>query len=412
MNASPSVIIIGGGPAGLFAAERLALKGFKVDLYERNPSPGRKLLVAGKSGLNLTKDEPLEQFMDHYGKYKDQLRNALESFTPLDIRKWADTHRVETFVGSSGKVFPTDMKAATLLKNWRDDLQALGVSLRAGMKWVAIDPNDHELTFEDHQGHQKIQYDVVLFALGGGSWSITGSTGEWTEIFERIGIQVSPLRPSNMGFEIAWSDHLLERFEGVPIKTVSIHIAVQDLIQPSKIGEFVITKYGVEGNLIYSISSILRDEIERTGEARIFLDLLPHISLSTLLQKILSFPTKRSLSSNLARVLSLPKEKIALLWEVDRKLNELTPEGLSNLIKGVPFVLTRSRPLNEAISSAGGIQLSELDEYFMSRKYPGIFFAGEMLDWEAPTGGYLLTATMATANWAAEGMTNFLKAGQ
>jgi len=408
----PRVVIVGGGPAGLIAAEYLAGLEVEVDLYERNSSVGRKFLVAGKSGLNLTRDEPLTKFGEHYGSAREQILPALLEFGPTEVRAWARSHAMETFIGSSGKIFPIDMKGASLLRNWKADLIRSGVRIHTGWRWIDLDPAGRILTFQTSEKLFQVGYGTVLFALGGASWPITGSTGEWVEKFIHHGFKISPLQPANMGFEVEWSNHLIEKFEGKAIKTVTLSYNLPRGMVRSKVGEFVITRYGIEGNLIYAHSSFLRDLIQTQASAMIEIDLLPSIEVEQISAKLSQRDHKRSLTANLERFFSFSKQKIGLLWEADLNLNQLNDKQLAERIKHLPIRLNRCRPISEAISSAGGIQFAQLDEYYMSKVHPGIFFAGEMLDWEAPTGGYLLNGVMATGLRAAKGMYRHLRQDQ
>lgn len=398
----PRIVIVGGGPAGLMAAEYLSNLNLAVDLYERNPSVGRKFLVAGKSGLNLSRDERLLEFADHYGSAREQILPALLEFGPNEVRDWAKSHNMETFIGSSGKIFPIDMKGASLLRNWKADLIRKGVRIHTGWKWIDLDPEARILTFQKSEKFYQVGYGTVLFALGGASWPVTGSTGEWVDKFIEHGFKISPLKPANMGFEVDWSDHLTKKFEGQAIKTVTLSYQLAGGLVRSKVGEFVITRYGIEGNLIYAHSSFLRDIGLASNDVIIEIDLLPEIAIEQISAKLSQRNQKRSLATNLERIFSLSKPKIGLLWEADSALNKLNNDQLAKLIKHLPIRLNRFRPINEAISTAGGIQFEQLDEYYMSKTHPGIYFAGEMLDWEAPTGGYLLNGVMATGLWAAK----------
>lgn len=389
--------IIGAGPAGLIAAETLLKSGVQVAIYDAMPSAGRKFLIAGKGGLNLTHAEPYETFVTRYSNI-EKLRPYLDAFPPDALRQWAKELGFETFVGSSGKVFPEGMQASPLLRAWRGRLSALGVTFHFQHRWLGWDEKN-ALRFETAEGEILAEADVVVLALGGGSWQKTGSTGAWVEILQERGVQIQPLKPSNCGFNIQWSEFFKSRFAGEPVKSVTLTFKGR-----RERGEFIVTEHGIEGSLIYKFSAALRDEIEESGSATLELDLLPDHE-----KPLFKHPQgKKSLSSYLKKETGLSGAKANLLWEV-------LPHGtspdlglLAATLKSLPLTLISPRPLDEAISSAGGIPFAVLDTNLMLTEFPGIFCAGEMLDWEAPTGGYLLTACFATGKAAGAGALNWL----
>jgi uncharacterized flavoprotein (TIGR03862 family) len=400
-----NIVIIGGGPAGLMAAERLAAGGVQVDLYDAMPSVGRKFLLAGKGGLNLTHSEPLPAFVGRYGAQQAQVARWLEAFGPQQLREWVGGLGVDTFVGSSGRVFPTDMKAAPLLRAWLQRLRAAGVRFHMRQRWLGW-ADDGALRFASAGGEHAVRADAVLLALGGGSWSRLGSDGAWVPWLAQRAVDVAPLQPSNCGFDVAtaWSEHFRSRFAGEPLKSVAI--ALDDgWRQP---GEFVVTQTGVEGSLVYAASARLRDAIAARGQASFALDLLPARTLEWVEAELAHPRGPRSLSTHLKTRLGLHGVKASLLHELVPKAEMADVQRLAAHIKGLRIVLGAARPIDEAISSAGGVRAAALDESLMLRALPGVFVAGEMLDWEAPTGGYLLTATMASARVAAQGALDWL----
>lgn len=402
-----NVVIIGGGPAGLMAAERLAAGGVQVDLYDAMPSVGRKFLLAGKGGLNLTHSEPLPAFVGRYGAQQAQVARWLEAFGPQALREWVGGLGVDTFVGSSGRVFPTDMKAAPLLRAWLQRLRAAGVRFHMRQRWLGWS-DDGALRFASPGGEHAVRADAVLLALGGASWSRLGSDGAWVPWLAQRAVDVAPLRPSNCGFDVApaWSEHFRSRFAGEPLKSVAI--ALDDgWRQP---GEFVVTQTGVEGSLVYAASARLREAIDARGEASFALDLLPARSPDWVAAELAHPRGPRSLSTHLKTRLGLHGVKAGLLHELVPKAEMADPQRLAAHIKGLRVVLGAARPIDEAISSAGGVRAAALDDALMLRALPGVFVAGEMLDWEAPTGGYLLTATLASARVAAQGALDWLGA--
>jgi uncharacterized flavoprotein (TIGR03862 family) len=399
--------VIGGGPAGLMAAQAIAQGTAQVDLYEAKPSIGRKFLVAGKGGLNLTHSEPYEQFLTRYGERRAKLEPILAAFDPQQVREWAAELGFDTFVGSSGRVFPTGLKAAPLLRAWKLRLQDAGVRFHLRHRWLGWQ-DDHSLRFATPHGEISARVDALVLALGGGSWPQLGSTGEWVPLLRARGVEVAPLKPANCGFDVAWSEFFCTKFEGQPVKPVRLSFVDSRGIQFQQQGEFLITRTGVEGSLIYAVSASVRDEIAACGKAVIHLDLIPDWSLSCLVEKLSRPRGSRSVSSHLARTVGIKGVRAGLLWELVPRQVFDDPARLAAAIKDLPVALIAPRPLEEAISSAGGVAFEALDEHLMIRAMPGVFCAGEMLDWEAPTGGYLLTACFATGLAAGKGALDWL----
>jgi len=397
------VAIIGGGPAGLMAAEILSQRGVKVDVYDSMPSVGRKFLVAGKGGLNLTHSEPFEQFVSRYGSRKKEIEKWLMDFTPDDLREWARGLGIETFVGTSGRVFPVGMKTSPLLRAWLKRLDDLGVTFHLRHKWNGWNA-DKSLKFETPEGEKSVKADAVVLALGGGSWARLGSDGAWVNWLRQAGVEVEALKPSNCGFDVAWSPHLRERYEGHPIK--SVVLSFESFRQR---GEFILTKGGVQGSLIYAASALIRDEIEAKGGVVILLDMAPDRSYEWLVEKLSKPRGSRSMASHLEKTAGMKGVKAGLLHEFAPKEDFANVERLASFIKRLPIPLIAPRPLDEAISSAGGVTFESLDENLMIRELPGIFCAGEMLDWEAPTGGYLLTACFASGRAAGESVLKWME---
>ena len=396
-----SIAIVGGGPAGLMAAEVLSQHGVRADVYDAMPSLGRKFLMAGKSGLNLTHAEPFERFIQRYSA--PEVADWLKDFTPDDLREWARGLGVETFVGTSGRVFPVGMKASPLLRAWLKRLGENGVAVHLRQKWTGWDPSG-ALRFETPEGERLVRADATVLALGGGSWARLGSTGEWVDGLRQAGVRVRELRPANCGFDVDWSEHFRTRFEGQPIKSVVLTFG--DFQQQ---GEFIITREGVEGSLIYAASARLRDEIEAHDRAVLLLDLAPGSTQEKLTASLSKPRGSRSMSSHIERTVGLKGVKVGLLHEFVAKEDFNDPAKLAAAIKRLPVPLLRPRPLDEAISSAGGVTFDSLDAHLMLKAMPGVFCAGEMLDWEAPTGGYLLTACFASGRAAARGALAWLK---
>ncbi|HLW28088.1 MAG TPA: TIGR03862 family flavoprotein [Kiloniellales bacterium] len=390
------VAIIGAGPAGLMAAEFLAAAGVAVSLHERMPSAGRRLLMAGRGGLNLTHSEPLEPFLERYGAARQNLEPALRAFPPPALRAWAEGLGQETFIGSSGRVFPRAMKASPLLRAWLARLRDLGVELRLRSCWCGWDANGG-LLVKSPQGTEEINVDATLLALGGASWPRLGADGAWAAMLAARGVTVRGFRPANCGFSVDWSEGFSQRFAGSPLKNTAFTFAGRKVT-----GEAIVTAYGLEGSAIYALSRDIRNHIEEGGEARLLLDLRPDLSVAALEQKLARVSGSASTANLLRKGAGLSPVSANLLREGSSW--ERSPASLALAIKKVPVVLRAPQTLDRAISSAGGIAWPEVDKNFMLRRLPGVFVAGEMLDWEAPTGGYLLQACFATGRAAAAGI--------
>ncbi|MDH4412601.1 MAG: TIGR03862 family flavoprotein [Rhizobium sp.] len=398
-----SVAIIGGGPAGLMAAEHLAGKGHAVTVYDAMPTVGRKFLLAGKSGLNITHAEDYARFVTRYGAANDRLCPVLDLMTPEAIRVWAAGLGTETFVGSSGRVFPTAMKASPLLRAWLKRLENLGVTILTRHRWTGFDSD--ALLFDTPDGPKRVAANATLLALGGASWPKLGSDAAWVPLLEAEGIAISPLRPANCGFDCDFSESFDTRFSGQPVKSVKATSAAG-----TTQGEFVISRGGIEGSLIYAHSAALRDALNRDGHAALILDLAPGRTAEKLVADLNRQDRKASFSTRLKKAANLDGVKIALLREVSPDANRLNANELTSLIKAMALGVKRPRPIAEAISTAGGVPFDAISGDFMLTSRPGTFVSGEMLDWEAPTGGYLLTACFATGIAAADGIDRWLAA--
>jgi len=405
LPSTPRVAVIGGGPAGLMAAETLAAGGAQVALFDAMPSVGRKFLLAGKGGLNLTHSEGFDAFVGRYGARRALIEPMLRVFGPAELRAWAQALGVSTFVGSSGRVFPTDLKAAPLLRAWLTRLRAAGVVFHMRHRWLGWDAT-HALRFEAPRGEVTApMVDAVVLALGGGSWARLGSDGAWVPLLAQRGADVAPLQPSNCGFDVAgWSEFFRSRFAGHPMKTVALSVQAAGGPVFEQAGEFVVTEGGVEGSLVYAASAFVRDLIAADGSALVHIDLLPGRSAEFVQAEVARPRGSRSLSTHLKSRLGIDGVKAALLHELLPRDAIADPVRLAAAIKALPLTLVKPRPIDEAISSAGGVRFEALDEALMLRALPGVFCAGEMLDWEAPTGGYLLTACMASGVAAARGV--------
>ncbi|WGM46217.1 3-dehydro-bile acid delta(4,6)-reductase [Brevundimonas sp. NIBR10] len=407
---APSVTVIGAGPAGLMAAEVLARAGAVVTVHERMPSPARKLLLAGRGGLNLTHTEEQTAFLSRYGERAGVVSDWLDAFSPDDLTAWAEGLGQPTFVGSSGRVFPRAMKASPLVRAWLARLGELGVTLRTRSRWTGW--AEDGVTFDTAEGPVVERPDAVVLALGGASWPRLGSDGAWVGDLEGAGAEVSPLRPANAGFDVAWSPILIERAAGQPLKAVSLSIAdprpqaAQGAVGPVK-GEVMLTRYGLEGGAVYALSGPLREAIARDGSAVLTIDLRPDLSVEALAARLDDARSKDSMNNLLRKAGGLSPAAIAVLREIPGAI----PTGsdkLARRIKAVRLTLTGMQGLDRAISTAGGVQFESLDERLMLASRPGVFIAGEMLDWEAPTGGYLLQASLASGLVAANGALDWL----
>ncbi len=392
----PLVAVIGGGPAGLMAAEALAQAGVAVEVFDAMPSVGRKFLLAGVGGMNITHSEPYPAFIGRYGERREAIDALLRDFDADALRQWIHGLGIDTFVGTSGRVFPTDMKAAPLLRAWLKRLRDSGVVIHTRHRWLGWD-TEGALRIGYPQGERLVQATAVVLALGGGSWARLGSDGSWVPLLAERAVDISPLRPSNCGFEVqAWSDLLKDKFAGAPLKNIALSVPGS---APRK-GEFILTAQGVEGSLVYAWSAALRAGIERNGRATLLLDLLPDRPVDKIAQALAKPRGSRSMAKHLHGQLGIDGVKAALLRELTDQATFADPVRLAQAIKALPIELVRTRPLDEAISSAGGVRFEAMDEGLMLKQLPGVFCAGEMLDWEAPTGGYLLTACFASGLWA------------
>ena len=414
-TSNPQVAIIGGGPAGLMAAEVIATAGFSVALYDAMPSVGRKFLLAGIGGMNITHSEPYAKLLTRYAPAPLALKNYLDNFSADDLRQWVHGLGIETFVGSSGRVFPTDMKAAPLLRAWLHRLRKLGVQLYPRHRWCGW-AEDGSLKLAEHRDNQTIEKniraDALVLALGGASWQRLGSDGAWVKLLHEKNIPVETLLPSNCGFNVNWSEKFQQEFGGVPLQTICLTAFHVDGNIHSVRGEAMLAKTGIEGTSVYALSAILRDKIIAQGSTELLIDLLPDLSQEKILTLLNKPRGKNSVSNFLRKQLHLPPVKLALLRELTPasiwQNNNLLAQALKKLV--VP--LAGFRPIDEAISSAGGVEFFALNPSLMVQQLPGVFCAGEMLNWEAPTGGYLLTACFATGRAAGLGVVNYLRAHQ
>ncbi|OZI51238.1 TIGR03862 family flavoprotein [Bordetella genomosp. 4] len=405
---SVRVAIIGGGPAGLMAAETLARHGILADVYDSMPSVGRKFLLAGRGGLNLTHSEPSERFNQRFGNRSSTVASWLQHLDAQALREWAHGLGIETFVGTSGRVFPLEMKAAPLLRAWLSRLRAAGVRFHMRHRWMGWAAGEtaspQTLRFETPHGTLSVQADAAILALGGASWARLGSDGSWVAGLLEHHIDVAPLRPANCGFEADWSAHLRERYAGTPLKSVAMALDRNGEPGTWRRGEFMLTESGIEGSLVYALSAGLRDAIDAQGSTFAWVDLLPDLSADKVLAQVSHPRGARSMASHLQSRLGLKGVKTALLRECTDAQDWQDMALLARRIKALPLRLLRTRPIDEAISNAGGVRLEATDSALMLHNAPGVFCAGEMLDWEAPTGGYLLTASMASGVVAAEGV--------
>ncbi len=413
---SVPIAIVGAGPAGLMAAQVLSDAGHSVHLFDAMPSIGRKFLLAGKGGLNLTHSEGADTFAGRYGARRAAIEDLLKDFDPSAVRGWALGLGIETFVGSSGRIFPKDMKAAPLLRAWLQRLRhpekGPGVQFHMRHRWTGWEEGDPStLCFDGPHGLVRVQAGAVILALGGGSWARLGSNGAWVPLLAARGVAVAPLLPSNCGFDVkgGWTEHFASRFAGQPFKSVALSLSNSQGVHFARKGEFVATATGVEGSLVYAASSLLRDDIIRTGSATFELDLLPDMSAERVLAEVQHPRGTRSLSSHLKSRLHIDGIKAGILHELLPKDAFNDPLQLAVAIKALPVTLTATRPIDEAISTAGGVLFEAMTPGLMLESLPGVFCAGEMLDWEAPTGGYLLQACFASGRRAGQGVLDLLR---
>jgi hypothetical protein len=402
----PHIAVIGAGPAGLMAAEVLAQGGLNVTVHDAVPSAGRKLLMAGRGGLNLTHSEPLPQFLARYREAAPKLEAAIDAFPPVALRAWAEALGQPTFVGSSGRVFPEAFKASPLLRAWLRRLDAAGVQFAFRHRWIGWDEQGR-LRFATPDGERAVETQASVLALGGASWPRLGSDGGWSNILAERGVAIAKLRPANCGFTVAWSEVFRSRFEGEPLKGIALVFGTSSVR-----GEAIITRNGIEGGAIYAMSAELREAIAARGEAILHIALRPDVPRDALAGRLAAPRGKQSFSNVLRKAAQLSPVAIGLLQEAaigaGLPLAGLPPDQLADLINAVPVKLTGTAPIARAISSAGGITFEEIDSDFMIRRLPGVFAAGEMLDWEAPTGGYLLQASFATGAAAGRGVLRWL----
>jgi uncharacterized flavoprotein (TIGR03862 family) len=401
-----TVAIIGAGAAGLMAAEILSQTNMNVIVYDAMPSAGRKFLMAGKGGLNISHAEEFSTFVTRYGTRQNELAPYLNAFTPTDLCKWLHDLGIETFVGTSERIFPKEMKAAPLLRAWLHRLRSRGVQFSMRHRWLGWQNNDtKQLVFDSPNGEKVVNVDAVILALGGGSWARLGSTGEWISILRNHGLNIETLKPSNCGFNVNWSAYFQQRFAGQPLKNVCLKFG-----DFQKKGDVMLTENGIEGGLIYAASALIRDEIFQNGTATIYLDLFPDKTHEALMGKLNKPRGKLSTAQFWRRQLGLEGVKAGLVREVLDVENFNSLELVCETLKALPLTIQSPRPIDEAISSAGGVPFDELNNDLMCKKLAGVFCAGEMLDWEAPTGGYLLTACLATGRAAGFGVINWNKA--
>jgi len=393
---SPTAVVIGAGPAGLMAAQALSGAGWAVSVYEKMPSPGRKLLMAGRGGLNLTNTEPMARFRRRYGAAADRLAPYLDAFTPEDLAAWAADLGQATFTGSSGRVFPTAMKASPLLRAWLARLAAQGVSLRTRWTWRGWTP-DGALSFEGPDGAgEAVRPEAAVLAMGGASWPGLGSDGAWAGVLAQAGVSLAPFRPANSGFTVDWTEAFKARFAGAPLKNIALGFE-----GASVRGEAMIADYGLEGGAVYALSARIRQAIEARGAAQASLDLRPDLTAAQIEAKLQRRAAGDSLANALRKALALSPAAANLLREAHGMALPADPAALARAVKAAPLRLTGTPPLARAISTAGGVAFADLDDGLMLKARPGVFVAGEMLDWEAPTGGYLLQAALATGLAAA-----------
>jgi uncharacterized flavoprotein (TIGR03862 family) len=399
------LLIVGAGPAGLYAADRLSAEGYSVLVVERMPSPARKFLMAGRGGLNLTHSEDLDDFKHRYREAEDFLAPMIDEFSPADLQQWCHDLGEDTFIGTSGRVFPKKMKASPLLRALLRRLEQHKVSLQTRWTWTGITSDGTSRFINETGAVHEIRAKTTLLALGGASWPRLGSDAAWVPVLEKHGIEIRPFKPANCGFRVSWSHHLSDRFAGTPLKRIRLSLGEKTVS-----GEALLSKQGIEGGAVYALSAEIRDALERSGKAELRADLKPQMPLEKLVERLSAGRAKQSLSNFLRKAAGLSAAEIALLRENGQFPD--TPEALARLIKSAPIAVNTPYDIGRAISSAGGIALDEVDEHLMLKKLPGVFAAGEMLDWEAPTGGYLLQACFSMSDRAARSILDLLKTGE
>lgn len=402
-SARGTVAVVGGGPAGLMAAEAASAAGAQVTVWDAMPSVGRKLLMAGRGGLNLTHSEPMERFVQRYGEAAAWLEPIIRAFPPAMLRGWCDELGETSFIGTSGRIFPRSFRATPLLRAWLRRLESLGVVLATRHRWLGLGEPGRLLVEGPGEVRQDRPIDAMLLAMGGASWPRLGSDGGWVPVLEARGVEVRRLEPANCGFEIGWSSYFADQFAGTPLKRLGLSFEGQQVM-----GEGMVTRFGLEGGAVYALAGRLRRALAAAGEARLIVDLRPDLDVPTLAQRLAKRRPKETMTNHLRKAAGVPSVAIGLLREAVGREIPQAPELLARLIKAVPLPVLAARGIDKAISSAGGIAAAELDPHLMLRKLPGVFAAGEMLDWEAPTGGYLLQACFSTAVVAADGIRNWL----
>lgn len=406
MHRQKTVIVVGAGPAGLMAAEVIRAAGHQVKVYDAKPSACRKFLLAGVGGMNITHSEPYPDFIQRYYEKAAWLHSALSQFDADALRRWIHALGIQTFVGSSGRVFPVDMKAAPLLRSWLKRLRESGVEFHMNHRLLKLDKQ--HLLFTHNGSEISVQADALVLAMGGASWPKLGSDGAWQAILSAADVLVHPLQSANCGFYCHWSEHLQIKYAGSPLKNIAFSVTTTEGQQIQRKGECILSKDGMEGSLVYAFSKYLRDAINQSGQASFTIDLLPDLTLAQIIKKLHSKQGKDSFSKYLKRTLGLTGVKAALLYECIVRPQEKTAQQLAAAIKALPVTFNQAKPIAQAISSAGGVCESSVDNYLMLNTLPGVFCAGEMLDWEAPTGGYLLTACFATGRLAGQGVCRYL----